>query len=109
MERLTTEFWIGAYLRRLQREGIPVFVNAKGDLTAGAVMVKMSTLDGRAQIFQRTVSGNGERTWSVFFDGDDKAADASLYRQRQIDPDLWIIEIEDRDARHLLDTPGLDR
>ncbi len=109
MDRLTTEFWVGAYLRRLQHEGVPAFVNAKGDRTAGAVMVKLSTLDGKAQVYQRTVSGDGGRMWSVIFEGDDAAADASLSRQRRIDPDLWIIEIEDKEARHLLDTPGLDR
>ncbi len=109
MTRLTTEIWVAAYLRRLQQEGIPAFVVAKGDLTGGAVMVKVNTLDGQARIHQRTVAIDGDRKWSVCFDGDDVAADDSLSRQRQIDPDLWIIEVEDRNARHLLDSPGLDR
>ena len=33
--------------------------------------------------------------------------DAALGRQRRFDPDLWVIEVEDRAGRHLLDQPGL--
>ena len=45
--RLTAEFWVQAYLARLRLADIPAFVTARGDATAGAVMVKLNTLDGR--------------------------------------------------------------
>ncbi|MEL6690532.1 MAG: DUF1491 family protein, partial [Pseudomonadota bacterium] len=39
--------------------------------------------------------------------GEEADVDATLAKQREFDPDLWIIEIEDRHGRHLLDEPGL--
>jgi hypothetical protein len=40
--------------------------------------------------------------------GAESEVDALLKRQRARDPDLWIIEIEDRQGRTLLDQQGLD-
>ena len=46
LPRLTAEFWVRAYLARLRLADIPAFVTARGDATAGAVAVKLNTLDG---------------------------------------------------------------
>ncbi|MDF1716838.1 MAG: DUF1491 family protein, partial [Antarcticimicrobium sp.] len=51
--RLTARFWVDAYLARLRLREIPAFVTAHGDDTAGAVLVKLNTLDGQAVLFQR--------------------------------------------------------
>ena len=51
--RLTADFWVRAYLARLQAAHIPAYVVARGDATAGAVLVKLATLDGLARAFQR--------------------------------------------------------
>ena len=51
--RLTAEFWVQAYLARLRLADIPAFVTARGDATAGAVAVKLNTLDGQARAFGR--------------------------------------------------------
>ncbi len=108
MTRLTAEIWVSAYLRRLQLANIPAFVTAKGDATAGAVLVKLNTLDGKAQAFQRSFDlMSNERTWVVLSEGDDREVEAALEKQKSIDPDLWVIEVEDRQGRHLLDEPGL--
>ncbi len=40
-------------------------------------------------------------------DGGEAEVDAALARQRGFDPDLWVIEVEDRAGRHLLDEDGL--
>lgn len=108
MTRLTTDFWVAAYLNRLRLSDIPAFVVAKGDVTAGAVLVKQNTLDGQARVFQRSFDlMTGERTWIVLAEGDEAACDAAIARQRGYDPDLWVIEVEDREGRHLLDDPGM--
>jgi hypothetical protein len=106
--RLTTDFWVAAYLNRLRLSDIPAFVVAKGDPTAGAVLVKQNTLDGRARAFQRSFDlMTGERAWITLTEGDEAEVDAAIARQRGFDRDLWVIEVEDRDGRHLLDEPGL--
>ena len=109
MSRLAAGIWVGAYLARLQAEGIPVYVVARGDDTAGAVLVKLSTLDGRAQAFHRVVDlMSGTRRWDLLAEGLEREVDDAIGRQRGFDPDLWVIEVEDAKGRHLLDEPGLD-
>lgn len=108
MTRLTAEFWVSAYLNRLRLYDIPAFVVAHGDNTAGAVLVKLNTLDGQAKAFQRSFDlMSGDRMWITLAEGDERDVDAALSKQRSFDPDLWVIEVEDRDGRHLLDETGL--
>ena len=44
MIRLTSDVWVSAYLTRLRLVDIQAFVVARGDATAGAVLVKLNTL-----------------------------------------------------------------
>lgn len=106
--RLASGFWVQAYLRRLSLFDIPAFVTAHGDDTAGAILVKLNTLDGRAKAFMRQYDlMSGDRSWQVLADGAEPDVDASIARQRSFDSDLWVIEVEDRTGRHLLDEDGL--
>ena len=106
--RLATEFWVHAYLRRLRNIEIPAFVTSKGDKTAGAVLIKLNTLDGSAKLFQRSFDlMSGERAWVVLSDGDEATVDHTIERQKSFDPDIWVIEVEDRAGRHLLEQSGL--
>ena len=109
MTRLTAEFWVQAYLARLRFQEIPAFVVSHGDDTAGAVLVKLNTLDGQAIAFQRSYDlMSGERKWVELASGDEREVDTSVRKQGEFDPDLWVIEVEDRQGRHLLDEPGLE-
>lgn len=108
MARLTAEFWVQAYLARLRLQDIPAFVVAHGDNTAGAILVKLNTLDGQATVFQRSFDlMSGARQWITLVQGAEREVDHTISRQRAHDPDLWVIEIEDRAGRSLLDEPGL--
>jgi hypothetical protein len=107
--RLTADIWVSAYLARLRQIEVPAFVVQRGDATAGAVLIKLNTLDGQARCYQRSFDlMTGERRWVVLVDGDEAEVDASISKQRGFDPDLWVIEVEDKQGRHLLDEPGLD-
>ncbi len=107
MARLASGIWVAAYLARLRAEAIPAYVTARGDETAGAVLVKLATLDGQARAFHRSLDlMTGARTWVTLTEGDEREVDAAISRQRGFDPDLWVIEVEDRRGRHLLDQDG---
>ncbi len=108
MARLTASFWVQAYLTRLRLADIPAFVVAHGDDTGGAVLVKLNTLNGQARAYQRSFDlMSGARACVVLAEGDEVDVDAAITRQRGFDPDVWVIEVEDRAGRHLLEEPGL--
>jgi len=107
--KLTADIWVSAYLARLRVYEIPAFVVQKGDLTAGAVLIKINTLDGQACCYQRSFDlMTGDRKWVVLVEGAEGVVDASVAKQCGFDPDLWVIEVEDKQGRHLLDEPGLE-
>jgi hypothetical protein len=111
--RLKSGIWVAAYLRRCNIEGAAAVVRRRGADEAGAVFIKISKLDGTAVLY-------GPAPQSVFDDarpadriftmtlGRDKAAsdadvEARLTREIRFDPDLWIVEVEDRAGRNFLD------
>ena len=105
--RLTSGFWVGAYLARLRLANIPAYVT-RGDDAAGAVVVKVATLDGRAQAFRRQFDlARDAQVWVPLVEGTETEVDAALTRARQRDRDLWVIELEDRQGRTLLGEDGL--
>ena len=106
--RLTSGLWVSAYLTRLRLAEIAAYVTAKGDATAGAVVVKVALLDGTARAYERRSDlATGARVWMLLAEGDEREVDAVLTRQRARDPDLWVVELEDRAGRTLLDQDGL--
>jgi len=106
--RLTAGVWVSAYLARLRLADIPAYVTAKGDAEAGAVVVKVALLDGSARAYERRSDlMTGARAWMLFAEGAEAEVDAQLARARGRDPDLWVIELEDRQGRTLLDQDGL--
>jgi hypothetical protein len=50
---------------------------------------------------------SGASLWMELARGPEAAVDATIGRQRGFDPDLWVIEVEDRAGRHLLGEEGL--
>ena len=107
--RLTADLWVSAYLTRLRLLEIPAFVVARGDSTAGAILVKLNTLDGQARCYQRSFDlMTGDRKWVILNEGVESDVDVSVIKQRGFDPDLWVIEVEDKQGRHLLDELGLE-
>ncbi len=106
--RLATGVWVSAYLTRLRLAEIAAYVTAKGDATAGAVVVKVALLDGTARAYERRSDlMTGARAWILLAEGAEAEVDALLTRSRSRDPDLWVIELEDRQGRTLLDQDGL--
>lgn len=107
--RLTAGLWVSAYMNRLRLAGIACYLAARGDATAGAVVVKLATMDGQARLYERRFDlQQDRRIWAILAEGAEGEIDATLTRARARDRDLWVIEIEDRAGRSLLDEEGLD-
>ncbi len=107
--RLRAELWVRAYLKRLELNNIPAYIAARGQPDSGAVMVKCATLDGLAKLYTRRFDlVTDSAAWSVLAEGPEAEVDASIRRQRGFDPDLWVIELEARHGRTLLDEDGLN-
>ena len=109
LSRVTTDLWVAAYRKRLESEAIPVFVVCKGDSVAGSILVKVSNLRGKCTIFSHIVDLKGKGMWTKFAEGDDEKMALVIARQREIDPDIWVLEVEDREGRHLLEEFSLNR
>jgi len=106
--RLASGLWVSAYLTRLRLSEIAAYVTAKGDAEAGAVVVKVALLDGQARAYERRSDlMTGARAWFLLAEGPEAEVDALVSRTRARDPDLWVIELEDRQGRTLLDEEGL--
>ena len=104
MNRLTSSFWVQAYIKKLNLLGVPAFVVSHGDDTAGAIIIKVNKLNGDAVLFERSFSlDKNLNQWSKFESGDEKELDKLLSRQLSRDRDLWIVEIESREGDPFLD------
>jgi hypothetical protein len=108
--RLKAEIWVKAYLRTCANRGSPAVVVRHGDNDAGAIFIKICRLDGTARLFGPAPAGfeegQYERQWVAHLDkpGTREAdVDSYLARQHEFDPDLWVIEVEDRQGRHFLE------
>ena len=107
--RVKSEVFVRAYLRLCQAAGVPLVIVRRGDESAGAIFIRIDSLDGSVALYGPAPSGfegsEAERRFVSCF-GPRRAtmAEADLYLARQLkfDEDLWIIEIEDKEGRHFL-------
>ena len=104
---LATDVWVGALIRRAELGGAFAVVARKGDPRAGAVLVKaLNRGDGTTRLYSEAFRGDGERVWMQPAASQDEAdLDRYIERAVRIDPDLWVVEIEDREGRHFLVEP----
>ena len=111
--RLKSAIWVAAYLRRCGVEGAFAAVRRRGSEEAGAIFVKVNRLDGTAELYGPAPQSAfdeahpSDRAFSPCLAGKpaaDTEVEAYLVREIRFDPDVWIIEVEDRTGRHFLDS-----
>jgi len=103
--RLKAGIFVRALIRRAQVAGAQAAVVRMGSEEAGAVIIRVARLDGTCLLLNQARAGDGELVWSrPLGDWTDEArANAWSDKQVKFDPDLWIVEIEDRDGRAYVD------
>ena len=100
--RLPVSLIIGATIRTAAQQGIPIVIVRHGDNAGGALVLKVNRLDGTAHVYGQIRSEN-KLVWSPLSRQDplpEVAADQLFQQQARYDPDVWLIEIEDRTGRH---------
>ncbi len=105
---LSTDIWVSALIRRAEKAGAFAVVARKGDARAGAVLVKvLDRRAGTARLYGEALRGDGERFWMqpAGHGKSEQDLDAYVARAARIDPDLWLVEIEDGEGRHFLVEP----
>lgn len=111
LPRLNAELWVKAQLRQCQVLDIPAFVVRRGDDTAGSVLLKLNRLNGACTLLAPTTDMDGNRAWMKVAGGPsvpEQDADAYIAKQIKFDPDIWVLEIEDRDSQYDPGEPVLD-
>jgi hypothetical protein len=105
--RLKAGIFVRALIRRAEVSGAQAFVVRKGSEEAGAIFLKIARLDGTSLVLSQARRGEGELVWvKPLGDAtDDAKASAYFDKQMKFDPDLWIVEIEDREGRTFVDEP----
>jgi hypothetical protein len=105
--RLKAGIFVRALIRRIEVAGANAYVVRKGSEEAGAILLKVSRLDGTCCLLEQARRGEGDLVWlKPLGDSVDDARAATYFeRQLRFDPDLWIVEIEDRAGRPFVDEP----
>jgi len=100
---LTTGLWVSAQIRLCDRAFIPAAVVRRGDPDVGTVLLKINRFEGGVTVFTQTSTLDDEAAWSRGTGPTPVTeADADAYIARQVarDPDLWVLEIEDRKGEY---------
>jgi hypothetical protein len=109
--RVTTALWVAAYLRRVNGSGGAALLQRRGAEEAGAVFVRVDRLDGTGDLYapaSQTAYDEEKPTDRLFTrrfaepQPDERVAEA-IDRELRVDPDIWVIVLEDRRGRHFLD------
>jgi hypothetical protein len=104
--KLKANVVVKALLRRCDLLAIPAAVVRRGDADSGAILIKLNQFEIGSTVLAQTRTLEGELVW-MRATGEtpvaDEAAEAYIERQRKRDPDLWVVEIEDRAGRLPLD------
>ena len=111
--RLKSGIWVAAYLRRCNVEGLFAAVRRRGAEEAGAIFIKVNRLDGTGTLYgpaSQTAFDEAQPTDRIFtavVGGASPAPDADiegrLVKEIRFDPDVWIVEVEDRAGRNFID------
>ena len=99
-----------AHVRRCITQGVPVVVVRRGETERGTLILKLNQLEHDVRVLSQARDIDGRLGWLAAFDGaavKETDADAYIARAVKRDPDLWVVEIEDREGRHPFEGPIL--
>jgi hypothetical protein len=109
--RLRSDIWVSAYLRRCATEGVTAVLRRRGAAEAGSIFVKLDRLDETATLYgpappAEELPRGVDRLFTRLhapLTMPPAEIEARLAKERRFDPDIWIVEVEDREGRSFLD------
>ena len=111
MARVTSAVLVSALVRRVNQEGGSAMVLAKGDVTAGGILVLAYEKGANPRFFERGLGPEGVA--ALLPSGpaemsDEEVVGAYWQRRRERDSDLWVIELDIAGAeRFAAETMGI--
>jgi hypothetical protein len=103
---LTTGLWVMAQVRLCDRAFMPATVVRRGDPDAGTVLLKLNRFEAGVTVYTQASTMDEGPAWSRGTGPKpvtEPEADAYIARQVQYDPDVWVLEIEDRKGQYKVD------
>lgn len=104
-----SEIWVKAHIRACFGAGLSAVVARRGAAEAGAVYVQVFIAPDRVVVFAPApgpaFDDQGRRQWAHPLGSEPvTAAEATAYlaRQAAIDPDIWVVDIDDQSGCGLL-------
>ncbi|HEX8379939.1 MAG TPA: DUF1491 family protein [Allosphingosinicella sp.] len=95
--RIAASVLASALIRKAEGEGGFGAVLAKGDATAGSILVILLEKGGNPRLFERLLNLGGRYRWQESGSQDiENLVDvpALIARKRRFDPDLWVLELD---------------
>jgi hypothetical protein len=103
-DRLPTALYVDAHLKNLTAQAKFYHYIQKGNHSSGIVMLKLNSLAGKVRlIIQDRNFMTDEMLWVAALSEEiveEPEADAYIQRAISRDPDIWVIEIEDREMQN---------
>jgi hypothetical protein len=104
--RLASSVLASALLRLAEAQGGFGAVLAKGDATAGSILVILLEKGGNPRIFERILQAGGDYAWAAAAFGasaGESEVPSFVARRRRFDPDLWVLELDIPSAERFAD------
>ncbi|MGH1376588.1 MAG: DUF1491 family protein [Alphaproteobacteria bacterium] len=101
--RLPVHLWVDAQLSPLNGRGIYYYIQQRGDKNTGIILLKLSDMRGECKLLIQQRDLDGKMGWMNALRKDlISEMDANTYIERSVkrDPDLWVIEIEDKEMNN---------
>ena len=97
--RIASSVLASALIRKAEADGGFAAVLAKGDPTAGALLLVLTERGANPRLLERILQSDGGYSWDQPID-EPVQVPGFIARRRRFDPDLWVLE---------LDVPSVER
>ena len=99
---IKSDLLVLAFIKNSRKKFLDSYLIKRGDEISGEIFLKLSKLDGLAKIYTFRKYKN-KNNWEIY--GLDKWEEEKVIKKRldkmsSIDPDIWIIELEDEEGNY---------